>query len=312
MKIEYSYGEPRHASLECVIAIGFFDGVHIAHRELIGAAIEEGKRLSLPVGVFTFADNDSIKKNTSRIYSDDEKEELISSLGVDFTVFADFNSVRGLTKDEFIDNVLIRDFGCRVAVVGYNFRFGKEALGNAEYLKDALAEKGRACIVKDEVTSNGQTVSSSYIKELIRLGRIEDANRLLGHPYSFPATVVRGDGRGKTLGFPTLNTDIGERANILKTGVYRSAVRVGKKLYSALTNIGTCPTFTERALHAESFLLDCDVELYGERVRVFLLEYLREERKFSDAKSLILQINVDKNRVIKKNEEEKWQELGQS
>ena len=91
MKIEYSYGTSRDASSECVIAIGFFDGVHIAHRELIGAAVEEAKRLSLPVGVFTFADNDSIKKNSARIYSDDEKEELISSLGVDFTVFADFD-----------------------------------------------------------------------------------------------------------------------------------------------------------------------------------------------------------------------------
>ena len=312
MRIEYSYGARQSAYTECVIAIGFFDGVHIAHRELIGAAVEEAKKRSLPVGVFTFADNDSIKKSTARIYSDDEKEQIISSLGVDFTVFADFASIRGLSKEEFIDNVLIRDFGCRVAVVGYNFRFGKGASGDAEYLKATLSEKGRSCIVKDEVTSLGRTISSSYIKELISSGRIEEANRLLGSPYGFSSTVERGDGRGKTLGFPTINTDIKGREDILKKGVYRSAVLVDGRLYSALTNIGTCPTFSERAVHAESFLFDCEGELYGKEIKLYLLEYLREERKFSDAESLKMQINIDKNIVIKKNEEEKWQVLGQS
>ena len=312
MRIEYSYGSKQSAFSECVIAIGFFDGVHIAHRELIRAAVEEAKRLALPVGVFTFADNDSIKKSTARIYSDDEKEQIISSLGVDFTVFADFSSIRGLSKDEFIDNVLIRDFGCRIAVVGYNFHFGKGASGDAEYLKAALSEKGRGCIVKDEVTSLGRTISSSYIKELISSGRIEEANRLLGSPYGFSSTVERGDGRGKALGFPTINTDIKWREDILKKGVYRSAVLVDGRLYSALTNIGTCPTFSERAVHAESFLLDCEGELYGKEIKLYLLEYLREERKFSDAESLKTQINIDKNIVIKKNEEEKWQVLGQS
>ena len=152
MRIEYSYGSQQTPIRECVMAIGFFDGVHIAHRELISTAVTEGKRLSLPVGVFTFGDNAEIKNTTARLYSDAQKEELISSLGVDFTVFADFASVCNLSKDKFIDEVLIRDFGCRVAVVGYNFRFGKGASGNADYLNTALYNKGRECIVKEEIT----------------------------------------------------------------------------------------------------------------------------------------------------------------
>jgi riboflavin kinase/FMN adenylyltransferase len=311
MKIEYSYGGVQTAIRECVIAIGFFDGVHIAHRELISSAKEEAERLGLPIGVFTFSDSTDIKK-TGRLYSDNEKEELISSLGVDFTVFADFPSLKGLTKDEFIDNVLIRDLNCQVAVVGYNFRFGRGALGNAEYLKCRMSEKGKGCIIKDEITSSGIPISTSYIKELISEGKINKANLLLGTPYHFTASVERGDGRGHTLGFPTVNSDIGSKSEVVKRGVYRSAVLVRGKVYPAVTNVGTCPTFPERATHAESFLIDCDAELYGEKIKVYLLEYLRDERKFSDAESLKMQINIDKNTVIKKNEEEKWQELGQS
>lgn len=312
MRIEYSYGAQHTPIRECVIAIGFFDGVHIAHRELIRTAVTEAKRLSLPIGVFTFKDSGSIKNNTARLYSDAEKEALISSLGVDFTVFADFESVKALSKDEFIDDVLIRDFGCRVAVVGYNFRFGKGASGDADYLNNSLYKKGRECIVKEEITSLGRAISSSYIKELIGDGRIEEANKFLGSPYFFSSTVERGDGRGHTLGFPTVNSDIGSKADVIKRGVYRSAALIGGRLYSALTNIGTCPTFPERALHAESFIFDFDGELYGKSIKVYLIEYLREERRFSDAESLKMQISIDKNTVIKKNEEEKWQELGQN
>ena len=109
-----------------------------------------------------------------------------------------------------------------------------------------------------------------------------------------------------------MNSDIGSKAEILKMGVYRSAALIDGRLYSALTNIGTCPTFSERSCHAESFLFGFDGRLYGEKIKIYLLEYLREERRFLDAESLKMQINIDINTVIKKNEEEKWQELGQS
>lgn len=312
MRIEYSYGDARIGTPGCVIAIGFFDGVHIAHRALIEQARAEARRLSIPLGVFTFKDNADMKKSSGRLYTDDEKEELIRSLGVDFIAFADFSSIRDLSKDEFIDNVLIRDLDCRIAVVGYNFKFGKGALGDAEYLKSSLYKKGRKCIVKDEITLLGKPISSSYIKELLASGDVKEANKLLGSPYFFSSTVERGDGRGHTLGFPTVNSDIGSKADVIKRGVYRSAVLIGNELYPALTNVGSCPTFRERPAHAESFIFDFDGELYGKSIKVYLIEYLREERRFSDAESLKTQINVDKNIVIKKNEEEKWQVPGQS
>lgn len=312
MKIEYSYGDKQVKIPECVIAIGFFDGVHIAHRALIEEARAEAERLSLPLGVFTFKDSADIKSSPVRLYNDSEKEQLISSLGADFVIFADFPSLRELSREAFIDDVLIRDLGCLVAVVGYNFRFGKGALGDAEYLERSLYNKGKKCIIKDEITLSGKPVSTSYIKELIANGRIKEANLLLGIPYSFSASVERGDGRGHTLGFPTVNSDIGDKAKIIKRGVYRSAVLIGERHYPAITNVGTCPTFGERSPHAESFIFDYEGELYGKNIKVYLLEFLREERVFSDAESLKMQINIDKNTVIKKNEEEKWQALGQS
>ena len=310
MKIEYSYGTQIKNFGECVMAIGFFDGVHIAHRELILTAKAEAERLSLPVGVFTFKDNAQIKRRCDRIYGDEEKESILSSLGVDFTVLADFSSLKNLERDDFINEVLIRDFGCRLAVVGYNFKFGKGALGDAEYLKNKLVKLGRDCVIKSEVRSLGRTVSSSYIKELISSGSISEANRLLGIPYSISSIVEHGDGRGRTLGFPTLNSALSSENLILKRGVYRSAIDIDGRLIFAVTNVGTCPTFSERATHLESFLIDFDEDLYGKSVRIYFLDFLREERKFSDAESLKKQIKVDINTSIKKNEEEKWQALG--
>ena len=162
------------------------------------------------------------------------------------------------------------------------------------------------------MTLLGKPISSSYIKELLASGDVKEANKLLGSPYFFSSTVERGDGRGHTLGFPTVNSDIGSKADVIKRGVYRSAVLIENELYPALTNVGSCPTFRERPAHAESFIFDFDGELYGKSIKVYLIEYLREERRFSDAESLKTQINIDKNIVIKKNEEEKWQVPGQS
>ena len=310
MKIEYSYGEGTRLSGERVVAIGFFDGVHIAHRELIYEAERMARELGVPYGILTFASSGDIKSTAGRIYNDEEKVEIFDSLGVDFTILCDFASVRGLSADEFINDVLIGELGCLGAVVGYNFRFGRGAVGTAEYLKASLISKGRGCAICEEVLAGDVSVSSSYIRELIMAGRITEANRLLGSPYFISGNVVHGDGRGRRLGYPTLNNDIGASRCIPRMGVYRSAVMCGGKLYPAITNIGTCPTFGKRACHAESYIIGESVNLYGEKTKLYLLEYMREERRFESAQELLAQIDADKNAAIIKNGEEKWQEYG--
>lgn len=312
MRIEYCFGTGTKLARECVVAIGFFDGVHIAHRELIKKARALADEESVPLAVLTFADGTGLKTGADRIFSESEKEKILDSLGVDYTVFCDFSSVRGLCADEFIEKVLIDDLSCIGAAVGYNFRFAKGALGTAEYLKSYLINKGRKCIICEEVDSEGKPVSSSVIRELISEGKIDEANRLLGSPYFISACVEHGDGRGRHLGYPTLNTNLKDGRCIPKRGVYRSAVIADERIYSAVTNIGTCPTFGERKCHAESFVIGLSENLYGKKIKLYLLEYLREERRFASEDELKMQIELDKNTVINKNGEEKWQEFGLS
>ena len=139
---------------------------------------------------------------------------------------------------------------------------------------------------------------------------MEEASALLGAPYFLTGKVAHGDGRGKSLGLPTVNTDIPDEKLTPRVGVYRSAVVIGEKIYAGVTNVGTCPTFGERVPHAETYILDFDGDIYGEDIRIYLLEFLRDERHFDSADELILQIKLDINYTIKKNGEEKWQELG--
>ena len=137
---------------------------------------------------------------------------------------------------------------------------------------------------------------------------VKAAREFLGMPYRIRAFVEHGNGVGKSLGFPTLNTP----ARHLKNGVYRTATEIDGRLYPSLTNVGVCPTFEARTVHAETYIIDFSGDLYGKSVRIFFLDYLREEKAFSNEKELILQINVDKNRVISENGDMTWQEIGLS
>ena len=310
MKIyEYKTGDVLPVG-DCAVAIGLFDGFHTAHRALIEKTKEEAKKKGFSSGLFTFVSNDSIKRGAKKIYSTKEKLKIAESLGIDFAVVADFLDISQLTAKEFVKSTLIRGLSAKVAAAGFNFRFGKGASGDASLLDRLMRESGGEAIVFDEYTHGGRAVSSTVIRELLTDGKMADATSLLGTPYFLTGEVSHGDGRGRSLGLPTVNTDIPEEKLIPRVGVYRSAVLISDRLYSGVTNVGTCPTFGERAPHAETYILDFSGELYGESIRVYLLEFLRDERHFDSADSLILQIKLDINYTIKKNGEEKWQELG--
>lgn len=311
MKV-YEYEPEKKLPLgECAVAIGLFDGFHIAHRELLRKCGEIATEINIPFGIFTFVSNNCIKGKAKKIYSTEEKLEIAESLGADFAVVADFSRISGLCAEDFVKKTLISDLSARIAAVGFNFRFGKGALGNAETLTSLMRDAGGEAYVFGEYTSGGITVSSTHIRELLSDGRMDEAGMLLGEPYFLTGVVSHGDGRGKALGLPTVNTDIPDEKILPRRGVYRSAVSVGGELYSGVTNVGTCPTFGERPTHAETYILDFDGELYGEKIRVYLLEFLRDEKPFESQKELVMQIKLDINYTIKKNGELKWQELGQ-
>ena len=294
-----------------VVALGFFDGVHAAHRCLLRKAKEISETEGLAFAVFTFKSENSGLKGNSKIYSTDEKLEILESIGTDVVFLADFPSVSGIDAENFVKGALLSDMRCKVAVAGYDFRFGKGAKGNAALLASLFSEAGATCHIEEEQKINGEKISATKIKELLKSGKIEEANRFLSAPYFITAEVNHGKGLGKQLGFPTVNCNFKEQAALLKKGVYRTAVNVSGKLYSAVTNIGICPTFDGgENLHAETYIIGYSGDLYGQKLKIFFLGYLREEKKFDAPNDLVMQINVDKNMAISQNGDLKWLETG--
>ena len=293
MKV-YNYEYNRNLSTgECVLALGFFDGVHIAHRKLLMLARDIATAEGIPFGVFTFSSDGNVKRGVARIYTDDEKIALLKEVGADFTVLAHFPSISGLSPEEFVSDVLVRDTGVKIAVAGFNFRFGQGASGDCRDLSRLLSAHGARAVISDEITVGDRTVSSSLIRRLLTNGDIKEANRLLVRPYSLSGVVAHGDGRGRHLGFPTLNTNLAPEKVIPRLGVYRSEVVIDGVLYRAITNIGRCPTLGERAAHAETHVLDFSGAIYGEEIHISLFEFLREEMVFENAERLREQIALD-------------------
>lgn len=302
-----------------VAALGFFDGVHVAHRRLISEAVTRAGAEGLEACVFTFtAENRMLKPGTPRIYTTEEKLAVFSSLGVGRTVLADFSDVASVEAETFVREILVGELGVRHAVCGYNFRFGRSAVGDADLLFRLMVAAGGTCTVMPPMTEGGVPVSATEIRAYIGAGDMKTAARLLGAPYRVSGRVEHGRGVGHTLGIPTVNLSFPEGICLPRAGVYRSAADVGGVLCDAVTNVGTCPTFGTRPMHAESYLVGYNGSLYGNKIRIFLLEHLRDERVFPDEKTLKKQIELDTNETIRRNAEERdkgewqWQGNGQN
>lgn len=295
----------------CVVALGLFDGVHIAHRELFKKArmIAEEKRL--PFAVFTFfGENKQLKTTSDRIFSDSQRLGIIEECGADLSVIADFSLFIDMSKEEFVKNFLVDKLNTDTAVCGYNFRFGKGASGDSKELSRLMAHYNRNCFIMDDFLYEGASVSSTRIRKLISEGSPREAAKLLGKPYFIEGTVLHGKGLGKGLGFPTVNLELNDFLLIPKVGVYATVTEIDGRLFPAITNIGSCPTFGERSLHSESYILEFNGNLYGTKLRFYLIDYLRDECKFKTQDDLILQINIDKNKALSIFEELSWQEIG--
>lgn len=306
---EYPFKQKQNIP-ECVMALGFFDGVHIAHRDLLKQARDIAREKGLAFGVFTFGSTGGIKINAGRLYDDGEKAEIFDALGADFTVYADFGAISGNSAEDFVNKILCLDLNCKVCVAGFNFRFGKGASGDQARLTELMRKNGKETYICDEITAGGVTLSATLIRNLIADGKIEEANSYLGAPYYIKGRVLHGRSDGRKLGFPTANISIEEGRIVPRFGVYRSATIIDGKMYNGVSNVGICPTFDGREIRLETHIIDFSGDLYGKELRVYLLGFLRDERRFDTIDELKTQINIDKNTTIIKNGEIKWQELG--
>lgn len=296
---------------KCVLALGFFDGVHTAHRQLLKSAKEEAQKNGLVFAVFTFPSENAFKGNEV-LYSTEEKLLLFEDAGVEAVILTEFSDVMGISANDFVEKLLIEEMHCEIAVAGFDFRFGRGALGDAALLSSLMEGHGKKCVVETEKRIDNVKVSTTKIKEYLANGEMEKARRFLGMPYFVGGVVKRGNGVGHKLGFPTVNLELKEGKVKIRRGVYRSAVLLEGGLYSAVTNVGSCPTFEERRIHLETYIIDYNGDAYGKNIHIFFLGFLREEKRFDSEKDLILQINVDKNRTIKENGELTWQAIGLS
>ncbi len=275
----------------CAAALGFFDGVHLAHREIISDTVRAARASGLCPVVFTFpAESLGLKSGAPRLYTTDEKLEIFASLGVELVILADFPSLSGVEPAGFVSEVLIGALDCRVALAGADFRFGHGALGTADILKAEMAKHGRSTIIHDMcsytfIGGERVEISATLIRNYLSLGMPKRAALLLGAPYRTRGKVMHGRGDGRVFGYPTVNTELREDCP-LKRGVYLTELKVGGRGYTALTNVGVCPSFGARALHAETFIPDFSGSIYGEDTELLYLDYLREERVFSSVDEL--------------------------
>lgn len=276
-----------------VIALGFFDGVHMGHGALLRRTVELAKALDAVPAAHTFAQHPSTLLSRSPVpllSTPEDRAELMKGLyGIREVIAAPFDKeMMTMPWETFVLDHLIRRWNCVGVVVGHDYRFGYKGEGDPQKLKELCAAHSIACEVVEKVTLDGRTVSSTYIRSLVEAGDMEAACRYLAHPHLLSGEVRHGKGLGKTLGFPTVNISPAPGILIPAYGVYASKVTTQDgKTYAAATNIGVRPTVADGGqVTVEGFLLDFHGDVYGQRVKLELYHRLRGERRFNGLEEL--------------------------
>ena len=269
----------------CVMLLGGFDGLHAGHKKLV----EKAKGFCLPIGIMTIVGG----KDAKNLFTLKEREEIFTRAGVDFAFELPFSEIKDLSPQEF-SGLLLDEFHPIAFICGDDFRFGKNACGNAQTLKQA----GQVRVeVEKLITANGEKISSTKIKGHLAAGQVEQANELLDEEFFLLGTVVKDRGVGRTIGFPTANVAYPKDKYAIKQGVYETRVCVNGKEYKAITNYGNRPTFDNDTIITETYLDGFSGELYGKELKICFKRQIREIKKFESAEKLKAQLNEDIRRV---------------
>lgn len=274
--------------LKTAVALGTFDGLHSGHR----AVLEYPTSYSLTVITFDIPPKSVIFNKNDLIMAKADREKALYELGAKRVVFLDFNKVKDTSAEDFLDYIY-KEFSPRLILCGYDFRFGKDALGNTTLIENFCKEKDILFSQKSPVLYKEKPISSTLIRNLIAHGNIEEANSLMYKNFRFTSAVVDGDKRGRTLGFPTVNQVFPKNFIKPKFGVYASRVLIDGKEYNAVTNIGIRPTYKTDGISCETHIFRFNKEIYGKEITLNLIKFIREEIKFKDTFSLINAINND-------------------
>jgi len=287
-----------------VLTIGTFDGVHIGHKKIISrieeiAREENGESILItfdPHPRIVLSNDDSVRLLTTL----NEKTELLRANGIDNLVVAKFSrSFSEMTPEEYITDFLYKRFQPNVVVIGYDHKFGKNRAGDINFMKDKGAELGFRLeeIPKQQVDE--MSVSSTKIRQALQEGNIQQANSLLGHAYTVEGTVVRGDGIGRQLGYPTANLQVDEPYKLIPAdGVYAVRVNYQETTYNGMLSIGIRPTFNGKMRTIEVNIFDFDQDIYGQKIKLAFVERIRPEIEFADADELIKKMDEDRQSAL--------------
>lgn len=285
---------------DTILCLGNFDGVHIGHRQLVDSVLSRFSLLvndnpNLITGAWFF--ESSSYKLADEIYSLDEKLKLFAELGLKYAIVADFDEMKSLPPESFVNDILKKECRCIHAICGENFRFGAKAAGNYKSLCQLM--NGNATIVPLLSTTqlgfdSNIVVSSTYIRSLLVNGDIKTANELLGKPYSITEEVLHGKALGRTIGIPTINQLPTKKSLILRNGIYATFCTFDGKTYLGVTNVGNRPTVENNGRkNVETHIIDFEGDCYGKSVQIEFIERIRDEMKFNSIKELKSQVEAD-------------------
>lgn len=281
-----------------VVTVGNFDGMHMGHQVLLNRNSEVARAHGWFSMVVTFREHTSVLIRHAwppMLMSLEERLQAFSSLGMDGCLLLDFTpELAKMDPERFLSNFL--NLGVKAFIVGHDFKFGKGAVGNTEYLLDFARRYGLIGEVIPPVRVNGEIVCSTRIRRLLKEGLLQQANAMLNRAFRLTGTVVHGDHRGRTLGYPTANLSLSPNRLLPKYGVYLVRCWIRNQEDYGLASVGVKPTFSATGPVVEVYLFDTCRDLYGETLSVDFLEFIREERKFSSAEELVAQMKRDEER----------------
>ena len=272
-----------------VVALVFFDGVNAGHRALLCRSVQEARRQGLTPGVFTFRTGSrrpASKREAAALLTEEQKWDIFDTLGLEFCLCPPFEEVAALQPQDFFTSVLLDKMGAKGLCCGRDYRFGQGAVGNVALLRELCEAQGIGLTVVEEVVQGETPVRSTRIRELLLAGEAEQAARLMGRPLMLDTPVIKGNQLGRTIGSPTINQEFPPGFLIPRYGVYATLVQVDGKSYAGVTNVGVKPTVGSPMPLSETYILDFSGDLYGQRIRVYFLQFLRPEQKFASIDAL--------------------------
>lgn len=299
IEIRHPYQPEKIPTEPVVLVLGFFDGVHKGHQKVIEQgrkiADEKGLKLALmtfnqhPSIVFQKISVDEMKYLTNL----EQKSNLMDRFGVDYLYIVEFTSdFASLAPQAFVDQYMV-GLHAQVVVAGFDYTYGKRDIADMPRLATYANERFEIVTVPKE-TLEGKKISSTRIRKELDAGNMEEVSKLLGYDYTFGGTVVHGDARGRTLGYPTANIQISRTTHLPREGVYITEIKIGDQWYPSMGSIGRNDTFEKnRPITVEVNILDFNQDVYGEKVEVRWLHYLRGQVAFSGVEGLIEQLNQD-------------------